>query len=135
MRIAVDTSAVVAVVLGEPERPVFLAALAAHEAVISAGSLVETLRVVQLALGERHLDGVRDLLALHAVEVAPFDARQALLAEEGMRRFGKGRAAPPAVLDFGNLFAYALARSLEAPLLFTGDDFARTDIAAVPPVG
>lgn len=133
MRIAVDTSAVVAVVLGEPEREAFLDALAAHEAVISAGSLIETLRVVQLALGERHIDGVRDLLALHAVEVAPVDARQTRLAEEGMRRFGKGRAAPPAVLNFGDLFAYALARVLDAPLLFKGDDFTRTDVAAVPP--
>ncbi|HMR33669.1 MAG TPA: type II toxin-antitoxin system VapC family toxin, partial [Geminicoccus sp.] len=58
----------------------------------------------------------------------PVDAAQARLADEGQRRFGIGRAAPPAVLDFGDLFAYALARHLDAPLLYKGDDFGRTDL-------
>ena len=47
-----------------------------------------------------------------------------------MARFGQGRGAPPAVLNFGDLFAYALARSLNAPLLFKGDDFSQTDVIA-----
>ena len=62
------------------------------------------------------------------VAVVPVDAGQARLADEGQRRFGIGRAAPPAVLNFGDLFTYALARHLDAPVLFKGDDFSRTDL-------
>ena len=53
-----------------------------------------------------------------------------MFAMEGMARFGQGRGAPPAVLNFGDLFAYALARSLNAPLLFKGEDFSQTDVNA-----
>ena len=56
------------------------------------------------------------------------DVDQLDLAKDGMRRFGRGRGASPAVLNFGDLFAYALARRLSAPLLFKGNDFGRTDI-------
>ena len=61
-----------------------------------------------------------------AIERRPVDEPQARLAREAFLRFGKGRH--PAGLNFGDCFAYALARTLDAPLLFVGDDFARTDV-------
>ncbi len=66
------------------------------------------------------------ILEVLGIDVVPVDARQVDLAFDGFRRFGKGRH--PAGLNFGDLFAYALARALDAPLLFKGDDFGRTDV-------
>lgn len=74
---------------------------------------------------QREID---DLLAQLQMQVAVVDRAQAALAADGQRRFGKGRHQPPAVLNFGDLFAYALARHLDAPLLFKGDDFSKTDV-------
>ena len=69
---------------------------------------------------------VERLMADAAIEVAPFTAGQAALAREGWRRFGKGRH--PAGLNLGDCFSYALARERGEPLLFKGEDFARTDV-------
>ncbi len=66
-------------------------------------------------------------LAALRVEVMPFDQHQLHWALEGWRRFGKGRH--PAGLNLGDCFSYGLARALNAPLLFKGDDFAATDVA------
>ena len=63
------------------------------------------------------------------LEIAPTTAAQAEIAREAHRRFGKGRGRP-AVLNFGDCFAYALAKDLGAPLLYRGNDFAQTDIPA-----
>lgn len=128
MILVADSSALLAVLLGEPERPRFKRVLLEHDPKISAGTLIETLRVVQLALGPEALPGVDVLLETTRAEVIPVDADQVALARDGMLRFGKGRGAEPAVLNFGDLFAYALARHLDLPLLFKGDDFARTDV-------
>jgi ribonuclease VapC len=68
-----------------------------------------------------------------AAEIVPVDADQVVAAREGMLRFGKGRGKGPAVLNFGDLFAYALARRLDLPLLFKGDAFARTDVRPALP--
>jgi ribonuclease VapC len=123
-----DTSALLAILLGEPERTEFKRVLLAHEPKISAGTLIETLRVVQLALGPEALSGVDALLETSGAEIVPVDADQVALARQGMLLFGKGRGEEPAVLNSGDLFAYALARYLGAPLLYKGDDFARTDL-------
>jgi ribonuclease VapC len=132
VRIVVDTSALVAVLLGEPERATFEDVLLASEPQMSAGSVIEALRVVQLSLGEAALPRVHALLAVYRVETMPVDDEQVRFAEDGMRRFGKGRGEEPAVLNFGDLFAYALARQTGSPLLSKGDDFARTDLVPVP---
>jgi ribonuclease VapC len=125
--IVVDTSALVAILFGEPERDRFRRLLETTPAVISAGNLIELLRVVMRRTP--HLVGdAREVLAALGVSVAVVDEAQVALAEEGQARFGLGRGAPPAALNFGDLFAYALARQLDAPLLFKGDDFARTDV-------
>ena len=129
MTLVVDTSAVVAILMDEPERDRFRNLLLRSSPVISAGSLVEALRISAVRKA-RAISPAWDFLELFSVQVVSLDLAQARLAEEGNRRFGKGRGQPPAVLDFGDLFAYALARHLDAPLLFKGDDFSRTDIPA-----
>lgn len=127
MRLVVDSSAVVAILMHEPERDRFRDLLLRSRPVISAGSVIEALRIAALRK-PRAISPAWTFLELFAVQVVPVDLAHARLAEEGNRRFGKGRGRPPAVLNFGDLFAYALARHLEAPLLFKGDDFSRTDL-------
>ncbi len=122
-----DTSAIAAVLLGEPERDRFIAVLAdAEDPLISAATLVEVSIVMQAKLGDEGLGDLDDLLAAATVRAVAVDAAQAYLAREAFARFGKGRA--PAGLNFGDCFSYALARGMERPLLFKGDDFSRTDI-------
>lgn len=124
-----DTSALVAVLFDEPERHDLVRAIAAAQRrLVSSGTLVEATIVVEARRGEaagRELD-----LMLHRanVEIVAVDEEQARLAGAAWRRYGKGRH--PAGLNFGDLFAYALARARGEELLFTGDDFARTDIPA-----
>lgn len=127
----VDTSALVAALSGEPEAAFVLDALAADPAPsLSAGTLLETSIVMQARYGD---DGVRDLnLLLHAADatVVPVARDQVDVAVDGFRRFGKGRHA--AGLNYGDLFAYGLASHRAESLLFVGDDFAQTDVDAVP---
>jgi len=131
VRIVVETSADVAIIAGEPERDKFLDLLLASDPVISAGSAIETMRTVQLRFGPKRITDVHAFFSAVRIQIAPCNAEQLSLAEEGMIRFGKGCGAEPAVLNFGDLFAYALARHLAAPLLFKGDDFAVTDVLPV----
>lgn len=120
----VDTSALMAILLDEPEAERFTElCLALPRTRISAGTLLET-RIV--AAANRVGDELADLLDLIAAEVVPFDEDQAKLAFDAFAKFGKGRHA--AGLNFGDCFAYAAARALEEPLLFKGGDFARTDV-------
>ncbi|MEO3434037.1 type II toxin-antitoxin system VapC family toxin [Inquilinus sp. CAU 1745] len=128
--IAVDPSAIVAIMLDEPEAAAF------HEIMISASSVISAASWVELACVARHhfgppgVDAARELLDSYGTTVAPVDAEQADIAVEGLTRFGKGRGEPPAALNFGDLFSYALARTRALPLLYKGNDFSRTDIAA-----
>ena len=131
MRFVVDTSALVAIVNGEPEALRFHDLLLDHESVISCGTLIETLRVMQVGLGEPALGAIDRLIELYGIAPVPVDAEQVALAREGMLAYGKGRGEAPAALNFGDLFAYALARQLRLPLLFKGEDFAATDVPRV----
>lgn len=125
----IDTSALVAVLFDEPERDDFVRRIATDaRRLISSVNLVEISIVVEARYGEaagRELD-----LFLHraGVETIAVDAHQAELARAAWRRYGKGRH--PAGLNFGDVFAYALARASGEGLLFKGDDFSRTDIAS-----
>ena len=122
----VDTSALIAVLRREPEADRFIdRLLATSEVRISAGTLLEIRIVAERDGGGAELE---ELLATLGIEVVPVDARQVDLAFDGFRRFGKGRH--PAALNFGDLFAYALACAMDEPLLFKGDDFNRTDVKA-----
>lgn len=127
MTVVVDTSAIIAVLFGEPEREAFYRLLATRPTVMSAGSVIELMRVVARRTPD-WIDDAHVLLEQFDVSIANVDRAQVAFAVEGQARFGTGRARPPAVLNFGDLFAYALARQLDAPLLFKGNDFRRTDV-------
>lgn len=130
MTLVVDTSAVMAIFNEEAEAAAFARFLraASGESFMSAGSLIETYRVMSSRAGPLAADQVDRFLVHFGVQIAPVDAAHTKLAREGKEQFGKGRGAAPAVLNFGDLFAYALARAMQAPLLFKGDDFGATDI-------
>lgn len=125
-----DTSALLALLLDEPEAEEFRAAVEEHTTrLVSAATLLEAALVIEARKGEpggRELDA---LIHTAEIEVATVDAEQVSEARRAYRRFGKGRH--PAGLNFGDVFAYALARTSGEPLLFKGDDFAKTDIGRV----
>jgi ribonuclease VapC len=127
----IDPSALIAILEQEPEAErISRALLSTPDRIISAASLVEVGIVMQVRRGN---DGARDLdllLAKLRVEVAPFTARQAEIARKAFRRYGRGRH--DAELNFGDCFAYALAKDASAPLLFKGDDFRQTDVTVLP---
>ena len=131
MRIVVDTSALLAVLLGEAERDRFIAVLLHNEPVISVATLTETYLVTQGRRGAAALQEVDRQIAGYGFEIAPVLAEDRIWLRQAMLDFGKGRRRAPAVLNFGDLFAYALARRLALPLLFKGDDFGRTDVQRV----
>ncbi|MDJ0872038.1 MAG: type II toxin-antitoxin system VapC family toxin [Gammaproteobacteria bacterium] len=126
----IDTSALLAILQDEPERRVFNEAVeAADTRSVSVASFVEVSIVIESRYGP---DGVRDfdlLLSKAEIQLVPVDSEQAFLARQAFRQYGKGRHA--AGLNFGDCFSYALAKSLGEPLLFKGEDFARTDLEAV----
>jgi len=123
----IDTSALIAVLLADPLAPRFVAAIeAASPRLLSAASLLETAMVIESRKGETGGRELDLLLYRGAIEVVPVDQDQAETARAAWRRFGKGRH--PAGLNYGDCFAYALAKARRMPLLFQGDDFARTDI-------
>ena len=127
--IAVDTSAIVAIVLGEPEREVFVATVQrADQALISTASVVETRMVVHGRRGERGVVLLDDLLRLPPFEIVPPGAAEMDAAYQAFVAYGKG-SGHPAGLNFGDLFSYALAKVRGLPLLYKGEDFAQTDIA------
>ena len=126
----IDSSAVIAILFDEPEREKITRAIGDDERrFMSAATLLEASIVVEAKRGE-HAGRELDLLLHRAdVEVVPFDTEQSRVAMTAWRRFGKGRH--PAALNFGDCFAYALAAVTGEPLLFSGTDFAKTDVAAV----
>jgi len=124
----VDTSAIVAIVNGEPDAE-HLASVLVHatSAAMSAATYVETAVVVDAKrdpVTSRHFDR---LLREARIVVADLTAAQAQLARAAYRDFGKG-SGHPARLNLGDCFAYALARERDEPLLFKGDDFIHTDV-------
>ncbi|HEY8262627.1 MAG TPA: type II toxin-antitoxin system VapC family toxin [Methylosinus sp.] len=122
--IAVDTSALMAIVLGEPEADACIATLAAEDdLVISAATVAEALIVAaRRHVGEEMLQLI-DGLGFEIVAVTGEAARRVATA---YARWGKG--AHPAALNFGDCFAYDVAKERGCPLLYVGDDFGRTDV-------
>jgi ribonuclease VapC len=124
----IDTSAVLAWLKNEPEREHVVAALETHSVCrISAASLLEAHIVVR---GREHpamVGKLQRFLEEVGAVVMPFDERQARIADMAFLRYGKGQG-HPAQLNFGDCAVYALAKSLDEPLLFVGNDFAQTDI-------
>jgi ribonuclease VapC len=128
----IDTSAIVAIALNESDAPEIEARIADDPIrLISAATVLEAAMVLETRLGEA---GGREFdlwLVKIGAEVVPVDAEQSDTARRAWRRFGRGRHA--AALSFGDCFAYALASTRGEPLLFKGEDFARTDVTAVLP--
>jgi ribonuclease VapC len=126
----IDTSALLAILQDEPERRAYNEAIeAAERRSMSAATFVVTSFVIEARHGA---EGLRDLDALVAaaeIERVPVDAEQAQIARVAFSRFGRGRH--PAGLNYGDCFAYALAKALAEPLLYKGGDFAQTDVAGV----
>ncbi len=130
--VVVDTSAMVAIVTGEPTREWLLSRLLAIERrVMAAPIAVELGIVLETRTAEQSIGGraVRDA----NIEVVPFGDDLGERALLGWRRFGKGRH--PAALNFGDCFTYALADETGYPILCTGADFSRTDLPVLTPPG
>lgn len=124
--LAVDTSALTAILLGEPDAAALLRTLMAAPRIgLCAPNRTELLVVIQARLGDPGVERAKQFLTMGRVRTIPLDEALADLAAEGYRRFGKGRH--PAGLNFGDCFSYALAIREQVPLLFKGDDFTKTD--------
>ena len=122
----VDTSAVVAVLLGEPGSEEIEQKLMGEPCIMSAATRVELGIVVEAKTGAAGTLLLNELLARIGVQIAPVDEGFADEALACWRRFGKGRHT--AALNFGDVFSYALARRLGHPLVCVGNDFAQTDV-------
>jgi ribonuclease VapC len=126
----IDTSALIAVLLGEPEVELFAVAIAGDpKRLISAFTALETGVVIEAKKGEiggRELD-----LLIHQarIEIVPLSTEQFKIARSAWRKYGKGRH--PAGLNIGDCCTYALAKFAGEPILFKGEDFSQTDIEAV----
>lgn len=122
--IAIDSSVFVAILASEPEAAAFSQTLGEADArAMSAGNYLECAMLAESRFGGRVV--LDDWLRDRRVEVVPVDLRMAQEAAEAFRRFGKPHRA---ALNYGDCFAYGLAKSLKAPLLFKGNDFPQTDI-------
>jgi ribonuclease VapC len=129
----VDTSALIAILRDEPEAAACAAAIEAvpHRR-ISAANFVEAAIVIDGSrdpVASRRFD---DLVREAQLVIEAVTEAQARIAREAYRDFGRG-SGHPARLNFGDCFAYPLARATGEPLLFKGDDFSHTDIPAAPP--
>ena len=126
----VDTSALLAIFMAEPERAQFLEMITQSETrCISAASMLETGIVLEARRGESA--GREFLLFMHDAkfDVISVDSEQMDVARLAWRKYGKVHH--PAGLNFGDCFAYALAKVLDEPILFKGDDFKQTDLTSV----
>jgi ribonuclease VapC len=130
MSLVVDTSALAAVILGEPDAESYLGVMTGHagEVFLSAASAVELGIVVDAKQGPEATADLRRLTELLGITTVAFDAAQASVAVSAWRRFGKGRH--PAGLNLGDCFSYALAKTSGSALLYKGQDFGQTDITS-----
>jgi ribonuclease VapC len=122
-----DTSPLVAILAGEPDAEIFIQAISqAPHCRISAGNFIELSMVVEGQFGAEVLRQCDALIRRAGVVTEPVTVEQAHFARQAFHDFGRGRH--PAGLNFGDCFAYALAKVTGEPLLFKGEDFAKTDV-------
>jgi ribonuclease VapC len=122
----VDSSAIVAILLGEPDSITFAECIGRHRhSVMSAANYVEVAIVVQTR-GRVARELVDATLHEVGLEIVPISLTLARDAANAFARYGRGRH--PAQLNFGDCFAYALAKQRREPLLFKGNDFSQTDL-------
>lgn len=124
----IDSSALVSILRAEPDAEGFAKAIETADICrLSAATFVEAAAVIDAAgdaIASRRFD---DLLREMKVSIEPVTAEQAQIAREAYRDFGRS-SGHPARLNFGDCFAYALAKVMNEPLLFKGDDFRQTDV-------
>lgn len=126
--IVVDTSAVIAVLVGEAGSERLRDVLTQQPCSMTAATRVEVGIVVEAKAGPAGTQLLEELLARVEMQIVEVDADLAVQALVGWRRFGKGRHR--AGLNFGDVFSHALAERFDAPLLFVGDDFTQTGVRA-----
>lgn len=126
--IVIDSSALIAIINREPERPQFLRLIAAADRrLISAATFLEAKIVVLGRFGPGAMANFAVLMEEMAPDIVPLDATLADAAFAAFERFGKGRHSK-AALNFCDCIAYALAKTFDLPLLFKGTDFSETDV-------
>jgi ribonuclease VapC len=131
--VIIDTSAIVAIVLGEAHsEPLSEILWDATAPKMSAATAVEVSAVLTRRLRPQDQRRVERLLDKWQIDLVPFDAEQAAIASRAYRDFGRG-SGHPAALNLGDCYSYALAGVTGEPLLYVGDDFAHTDVAAAYP--
>lgn len=125
----VDTSAILAILFGEPDAQRYAAALQAPpRRRMSVANALEATIVAERRGGAPAGDNLERFIERFGIQLEPVTTDQLAAARRAWRRFGKGNH--PAALNFGDCFAYALAEATGEPLLFKGGDFALTDVAA-----
>jgi ribonuclease VapC len=125
----VDTSAIVAILLQEDDARIYATALFnSTDTSMSTANYVELINVVDRRVGGDAVVLAEDLLNQARISLIPFTIGHARWARHARLTFGLGR--PGGTLNFGDCFAYALARETGEPLLFKGDDFSKTDIVS-----
>ena len=128
----IDTSALMAILKTEPEAKALLSVLSQPGAKhLSTATLLEVKIVLERQLGQPGHNALDLLLAKAGITTIPLEDVHVHWALQGWRRYGKGRH--PAALNLGDCFSYGLARALEAPLLFKGNDFGLTDVTVALP--
>jgi ribonuclease VapC len=128
----IDSSAIIAIVLNEPEADRFQSALKSdRKRLVSAASVLESSIVLEHRFGEEGDRLLDHLIAGLAIEIVSVNLEQLAAARVAHHRFGRGRH--KARLNFGDCFSYALAKVSGEPLLYKGNDFALTDLAAISP--
>jgi ribonuclease VapC len=128
----VDSSALVAVLMAEPEADEMSDLLESRSFSLSAATLTECTIVLRSKGGEAKALALDELLEATRATVVPVDEAQARLAGRAYARYGRG-SGHPARLNYGDCFSYALAITRDQPLLFKGDDFIHTDVRLVEP--
>lgn len=127
----IDASVLVAILTGEAERRAFIEAIeAADSRRVSVGTFVEASIIIESRLGAEGLRDFDRFIAVSGIDIAPVDLEQGYTARLAYSQFGKGRHR--AGLNYGDCFAYALARAMGEPLLCKGHDFVHTDLTLVP---
>jgi ribonuclease VapC len=127
--VILDTSPLVAILAEEPDSERYIGAISrAPRCRISAGNFLELSIVIEAQFGADVLRQCDALFRRVGILIEPVTADQVHVARQAFHDFGKGRH--PAGLNFGDCFAYALAKTLGEPLLFKGDDFKKTDITS-----
>lgn len=120
----VDTSAVVAILEGEDDADFFIGQLQKSlESVMSAAIFVELGAVMKGKRGGAAIAIVDEFIKCAEISIEPVSAKQAIIARDAYTKYG--------ILNYGDVFSYALAKDTEMPLLFKGNDFTKTDIKKV----